>query len=484
MVFSSPTFLFAFLPLCLGIYLVLPRFLKNTWLLALSLLFYAWGEQQWVVLMLCSIAGNYVLGLLVDHFRDRRKIAVGVLTATVVFNLGLLGWFKYANFLMGNVNGGLAWLGVGAIEIDQVHLPIGISFFTFQAMSYVIDVYRRDGNVERNPLNLGLYIALFPQLIAGPIVRFQDICDQLRDRRTTLDSFTYGIQRFVIGLGKKVLIANVVALPADEIFNLPASELTPALAWLGVICYTFQIYFDFSGYSDMAIGLGHMFGFRFLENFRYPYIARSITDFWRRWHISLSTWFRDYLYIPLGGNRVSKGRNYFNLWLVFFLCGLWHGASWAFVVWGLYHGALLVLERLFLGDLLNRLGRVVQHLYTMLAFMVGWVFFRAETLPEAGAMLAAMAGFADGDGSVYYPAVYLNREVLLTLVIATIGATPILPAFMTWWRKRVEEAEQFPRPLTEGITGVVGIAFLGLIFIYTAVHLSASTYNPFIYFRF
>lgn len=484
MVFSSPTFLFAFLPLCLGVYLLLPRFLKNTWLLALSLLFYAWGEQEWVALMLCSIAGNYVLGLLVERFRDRPRPVKALLVGTVVFNLGLLGWFKYANFLVDNLNAGLSLAGVGAIEIDPVHLPIGISFFTFQAMSYVIDVYRGDGKVERNPLNLGLYIALFPQLIAGPIVRFQDICEQLRHRRTTLDGFSYGVQRFVIGLGKKVLIANVVALPADEIFGLPGSELTPALAWLGIICYTFQIYFDFSGYSDMAIGLGHMFGFRFLENFRYPYVARSITDFWRRWHISLSTWFRDYLYIPLGGNRVSKGRNYFNLWLVFFLCGLWHGASWAFVVWGLYHGALLVLERVFLGDLLARLGRPVQHVYTILAFMIGWVFFRAETLSGATAMLSAMAGFADGDGSVYYPAVYLNREVWLTLFVATLGATPVLPAMMTWWKHTVEAPGRLPRPLTEGLAGATNLIFLGLMFAYTAIHLSASTYNPFIYFRF
>ncbi|MBI1320394.1 MAG: MBOAT family protein [Candidatus Hydrogenedens sp.] len=478
MVFSSPTFLFAFLPLCLAVYLVLPRALKNSWLLVLSLIFYAWGEQQWVALMLLSIAGNYVFGMLVDRFRGNPRRAGAVIAATVVFNLGLLAWFKYANFLTDNLNSALGLAGLDPVVIEPVHLPIGISFFTFQAMSYVIDVYRGDGTVERNPLNLGLYIALFPQLIAGPIVRFQDIYEQLRERAVTLDGFAYGIQRFVIGLAKKVLIANVMALPADEIFNLPSSELTPALAWLGVVCYTFQIYFDFSGYSDMAIGLGHLFGFRFLENFRYPYVARSITDFWRRWHISLSTWFRDYLYIPLGGNRVSKRRNYLNLWLVFFLCGLWHGASWAFVVWGMYHGALLVLERVFLAGLLDRAGRPVQHAYTMLAFMIGWVFFRAETLPEAFAMLSAMAGFAAGDGTLHYTALYLNTEVALTLVIATIGATPVVPALQAAWSKRATS------PGYEHLNGVAAIAVLGVVFIYTAVHLSASTYNPFIYFRF
>ncbi|MGD8365986.1 MAG: MBOAT family O-acyltransferase, partial [Desulfobacterales bacterium] len=319
MLFSSIIFLFQFLPLCLLLYFLAGKRLRNLLLLIASLVFYAWGESYYVLLMLVSILVNYLCGLMIDRYRGRQA-ARGFLIAAIAFNVLSISVFKYANFLVDNLNTLLSQIGAGPIELAPIHLPIGISFFTFQAMSYAVDVYRRDAPVQRNPLNIGLYIALFPQLIAGPIIRYHNIAAQLIRRRVRLDDLSYGIERFVVGLGKKVLIANQVAIIADQVFSFPYETLTPGVAWLGVLCYTLQIYFDFSGYSDMAIGLGRMFGFHFLENFNYPYISRSIREFWRRWHISLSSWFRDYLYIPLGGNHRGPLRTYLNLLIVFFLC--------------------------------------------------------------------------------------------------------------------------------------------------------------------
>ncbi|MGB5708663.1 MAG: MBOAT family O-acyltransferase, partial [Arenicellales bacterium] len=350
MVFSSVLFLFLFLPVVLLLYWVIPNKWRNSFLLIVSLTFYAWGEGLFVGIMLLSIAMNYVFGLAIERGNARAgRLWVGI---AVMANLALLGVFKYANFLVENINTLFSSTGIQLITIDQIHLPIGISFFTFQAMSYVIEVHRRVMPAQTNLLNLGLYIALFPQLIAGPIVRYHDIAAQLKTRFVNAGQVAYGIERFVIGLGKKVLIANPMGAVADEIFALPPDSITATVAWTAVACYSLQIYFDFSGYSDMAIGLGRMFGFKFLENFNYPYISQSIQEFWRRWHISLSNWFRDFLYLPLGGNRRGPGRTYFNLLIVFLLCGLWHGASWNFVVWGLLHGSFLVLERIgFLGVL-------------------------------------------------------------------------------------------------------------------------------------
>jgi alginate O-acetyltransferase complex protein AlgI len=333
MVFSSPVFLFLFLPIVLGIYFILPRFMRNCWLLVMSLLFYTWGEHLFTLVMLASIAMNYLSGLLIDRFRGGRG-ANHVLWASVAANLVLLICYKYSDFLLANLNVLLIAAHWQPLHEKPTHLPIGISFFTFHAISYVIDVHRGNARVQKNFLNFALYESLFPQLVAGPIIRYQDIADQIDRRRETLSGFAYGVIRFITGLSKKMLIANVLAVSADEIFALPSGGLSTSVAWLGAICYALQIYFDFSGYSDMAVGLGHMFGFRFVENFNYPYVSRSIQEFWRRWHISLSTWFRDYLYIPLGGNRVSPRRIYLNLIIVFFLCGLWHGASWNFVIWG------------------------------------------------------------------------------------------------------------------------------------------------------
>src|SRR6185436_9027443 len=322
-------------------------------------------------------------------------------------NLASLAFFKYAGFLAANLNALLGATGLGAVPVPAVVLPIGISFFTFHAISYVVDVYRRDAVAQKGPVEAALYLLLFPQLIAGPIIRYRDIAAQLTARVVDLDGFATGVRRFVVGLGKKMLIANIVAVPADRLFALPAGELTAAHAWLAASCYTLQIYFDFSGYSDMAIGLAQLFGFRFKENFNYPYVSQSIQEFWRRWHISLSAWFRDYLYVPLGGNRVAPGRVYLNLVTVFFLCGLWHGASWTFVVWGLYHGAFLVLERLGLAAWLGRMPRALRHVYALLVVMVGWVFFRAESLSAAAGLLQAMAGFSPADPTAYGVTWYL-----------------------------------------------------------------------------
>ncbi len=390
MVFASPIFLFLFLPATLAAYFAVPRGWRNGVLLAASLVFYAWGEAPYVVLVLGSVAFNFAIGGAIGRADDppvrRRWLAVGV-----AGNLTVLAIFKYADFAIGNVNVLAPLLAITPLAIAAIPLPLGISFFTFHAISYIVDVHKRNANAEDNLPRFALYILLFPQLIAGPIIRWRDIADQLPSRPQRMADFAWGARRFVLGLGKKVLIANTLGRTADQIFALPAAELTMPLAWLGLVCYTLQIYFDFSGYSDMAIGLMRMFGFRILENFNYPYIASSIREFWRRWHISLSNWFRDYLYIPLGGNQRGRRRAYANLVIVFLLCGLWHGASWPFVLWGAWHGIFLVLERAGFDRVLARTGPFA-HLYALLAVMGGWVLFRCETLPQALSFYAALAG--------------------------------------------------------------------------------------------
>jgi alginate O-acetyltransferase complex protein AlgI len=483
MVFSSPLFLFLFLPLVLLANGVAPRRLRNGVLLAASLFFYAWGEGFFVAVMLASMAFNHALGLVVERARGRpaARLAVGL---AVAGNLALIGVYKYANFAAENLDALLALVGLGPIALAPVHLPIGISFFTFQALSYVIDVYRREAQVARNPLDVALYVALFPQLIAGPIVRYRDVAEQIARRAVTRADLAAGIRRFAVGLGKKVLIANTVALPADRIFALAPADLGPGAAWLGLVCYTLQIYFDFSGYSDMAIGLGRMLGFRFLENFAHPYVSRSLTEFWRRWHISLSTWFRDYLYIPQGGSRRGPGRTYLNLAIVFFLCGLWHGASWTFVVWGLYHGAFLVLERVGFARLLERVPGGVRHAYVILLVMIGWVFFRAETLDQAGGYLAALAGAGAGGELEHRLIDFWDARLALVLVLGIVGSAPIVPAIGRWYERRVGSAvEGAPALLDLGYALVRDLAVL-LLLVASAMLLAAGTHNPFIYFRF
>jgi alginate O-acetyltransferase complex protein AlgI len=510
--FTEPTFLFLFLPLLLACYFAPTAARRghptrhgaygNWLLLVASVIFYAKGGGAFTWLMLGSIAFNYWMAIAVDRARSQSDAAatrrVGFAVAA---NLVVLGVFKYANFFADNVNTLFLALRVQPLVVPRVLLPIGISFFTFHAISYVIDVYRRDATAQKSPVHAALYLLLFPQLIAGPIIRYRDIADQLASRRVTIDDFAYGVHRFVIGLAKKVLIANIVAAPADQIFAMPAAQLSPGHAWLAIVCYTFQIYFDFSGYSDMAIGLGRMFGFRFPENFRWPYIAASVQDFWRRWHLSLSTWFRDYLYIPLGGNRVSRGRQYRNLVTVFFLCGLWHGASWNFVIWGLWHGMFLVIERVVhqsirtesthnQSPIPNRSAISNQqsaipvfswpiwpHVYTLAVVMIGWVFFRADTLTGAVSFLKAMAGAAAAAPTPYTIGWYLTPELWVALVAAAIGSTPWVPMLAARLARRDQPAFRLTLAL-------VNTATLGALLFASILQLAARTYNPFIYFRF
>jgi alginate O-acetyltransferase complex protein AlgI len=465
-------------------YYLSPGSWRNPVLLLASLLFYAFGEWRFLPWMVASIAVNYLFAVAIERFRGQ-PAARWILGAGICSDLLLLLYFKYAAFLVGNVN----YLASTLLHADpwplpRILLPLGISFFTFHKISYKIDVYRGDADAKRNPFDLALYILLFPQLIAGPIIRYHEISEQFGRRPISRPWFAYGVQRFVLGLGKKMLVANTVALCADQVFALPPQELSVAVSWLGVVCYTLQIYFDFSGYSDMALGLGHLFGFHFPENFDHPYVATSITEFWRRWHISLSRWFRDYLYIPLGGNRCGNARTYFNLLLVFFLCGLWHGASWTFVLWGLFHGIFLVIERLGLKTRIDQAHRWCRHTYTLAAVLIGWVFFRADSPAHAAAIIRAMVGLAPLNGLRYPVEGYLDHALILGLVLGVIGAIPT--------RELVAKYTQELLGRLSGLSaGAVAAAREGLRCVVLAVVMwvsllliAAGTYNPFIYFRF
>ncbi len=461
MVFSTPIFLFLFLPAVLVLNYIIPKkyiAAKNVVLLIASLFFYAWGEPKNVLLMLLSIAVNYVCGLLLGRFDSDEKKRKVVLWASVVFNLGLLFFFKYFNFVTGGI-------------FPAIKLPIGISFFTFQIMSYTIDVYRRSVEPQKSLLKLALYISLFPQLIAGPIVRYIDVEKQLTYRECTAEKTARGMIRFSMGLAKKVIVSNTVAAICDGIFG--STNTVPAFtAWVGVICYAIQIYFDFSGYSDMAIGMGHMLGFDFLENFNYPYVSCSVQEFWRRWHISLSSWFRDYLYIPLGGNRRGKVRTYINLIIVFACTGLWHGASFSFIVWGLWHGLFLVIERLGFKKALDKLPKFIGWIYTMLVVLVGWVFFRADTLSAAMKYLGEMFSFSGGVANGM--AQFDNLSFIIT-VIAIVLCTPVYQ----FLKGKLEKTE-----FGKKAAFVIGAVLATGLFILSVIFLTGSGYNPFIYFRF
>jgi alginate O-acetyltransferase complex protein AlgI len=425
--------------------------------------------------MLASILINYCFGVLVHKSKDNTGNKKLYLVLSVVCNIGLLIFFKYANFLVENINTALSIMGTEIlIGMEYIPLPIGISFFTFQGLSYVVDVYRNEAKVQNNIFNLALYISLFPQLIAGPIVRYQDVDQEINHREVTFDKIHYGIRRFILGFAKKMLLANQMGEIADNIFAIPMHGLSTSVAWLGIICYTFQIYYDFSGYSDMAIGLGKIFGFNFLENFNYPYIARSVREFWKRWHLSLTTWFGDYVYKPLGGSRVSTFKTYRNLIIVFLLSGIWHGASWNFLFWGAYHGVFLVLERAFLGKVLNKLWIPIRHVYAMLAVIVGWVFFRAENLTQALRYTKRMFSFIPSN-NYYYPELYLNNRIVLTLLAAIIFSAPVVS-----YIKKVVGAMKAKNFAYEFFSDFILISILLL----SIVRLSSTTYNPFIYFRF
>ncbi len=483
MVFSSPLFLFLFLPVVLTVYVLLPGLKsRNFWLLLMSLAFYAWGEINFIFLLLASTVANYLLGRWVDRSQDpaRRKLAVVV---AVVVNVGLLAFFKYANFAVATLNSLLHLFGLAPVIAPHIPLPIGISFFTFHALSYVVDVYRRKWKAAVNPADVALYIFFFPQLIAGPILRWSAIGPQLAERTASLDQFAEGIRRFSGGLAKKVLIANTVAAPADQIFALPANELTAPTAWFGILCYTLQIYFDFSGYSDMAIGMGKMFGFTFLENFDFPYISQCIREFWRRWHISLSTWFRDYLYIPLGGNRGTELRTCMNLIVVFFLCGLWHGASLTFVVWGLYHGFFLALERTAFGKKEAAMPQSLRHLYAIFVVMMGWVIFRADTFAAAGGFFAALFGCNHPTAATSC----LQYATLQTAVAAGLGILFCGPAWKWLKETAIKLGQASPavfRPVVTASGAALEIMLIVAVLVVSSAWLASGTYNPFIYFRF
>ncbi|WP_420150014.1 MBOAT family O-acyltransferase [Spirosoma sp.] len=479
MLFSSGIFLFLYLPFFLLIYYLLPKYWHNAFLFAASLVFYAWGEGPVVLVLLVSALINYVAGRLIEQ--GKRKAGLWL---SLAGSLSLLVYYKYANFLVDTARGfsEIAGLPVSnSLTLPYIALPIGISFYTFQGISYTLDIYWGRIRANKSFLDYGTYVAMFPHQIAGPIVRYADIAPELAERSTGLEKFAVGAERFIIGLAKKVLLANTFASLADGIFNAPADSYQTATAWLGIIAYSLQIYFDFSGYSDMAIGLGKMVGFDFKENFNYPYIARSIQDFWRRWHISLSSWFRDYVYIPLGGNRGSKTRTYRNLLIVFFVTGLWHGASWNFIIWGLYHGLFLLLERAGLSKRLEKIWPFFAHAYALLVVLIGWVFFRIESLPEAIQYLQKMAGFTASTTSVirYSPMHFLSAEVIVSLLIGIVLATPVYAKFRRGWDRVLARLASMRLVLDS-----VYVAGLFGLFILSVMYLAADTYNPFIYFRF
>lgn len=475
MVFSSYLFVFAFLPIFLSLYWLSPRFLRNAMILAASIAFYAIGEGAAVAILLVSVLGNFAFGRLIGTARANQATAPARstpaqrwLVAGILFNLGMLGYYKYAGFLSANLAAVATHFDAGAsLPVLSVALPLGISFFVFQGMSYLIDIYRGTTTASRNLLDFATYKTLFPQLVAGPIVRYQLVADELRDRRHDADIVQKGIARFMVGFCKKVLIADNVAVVADAVFALPAAEVGMATAWLGAIAYALQIYFDFSAYSDMAIGLGLMMGFHFPENFNDPYVSRSIREFWRRWHITLSTWFRDYVYVPLGGSRNGNARTYVNLLIVFLLTGLWHGAAWTFVAWGLWHGLFILMERAARWDE-RRVPLVLRHAYALIVVLFGWVLFRATDFGHAGSMMLAMCGFGGVDAREF-------GELVDGANALAIGAGIVLcvPAITRLGR----------HPGAHVRRSLASLALIAL-FLLACMRVLSGAYSPFLYFRF
>lgn len=489
MAFDSPLFLFLFLPLVLGLNLAFSRFLRggrNLFLLSASALFYAWSESFLVLVMLGSAAVDYFCGLAVAGGRSaalakggkRTRQQKAAVVVSVCVNLLVLAYFKYADFGLVELTDLLGDIGIPVstrgFPFWKGALPLGISFYTFQSMSYTIDVYRGEVTPTRSFIDFTCFVTLFPQLIAGPIVRYRDIAAQLVDRKVSLDGFARGVRRFLIGLAKKVLIADALAGPAQHILNdMPADQLGAATAWLGVLAYTLRIYFDFSGYSDMAIGLGRMLGFKFPENFDYPYASRSLREFWRRWHITLSSWFRDYLYIPLGGGRRGSARVAFNLGVVFLLCGLWHGANWNFIAWGLFHGAFLMLERTRFGEWVEEGWNPLRHLYVLLVVMGGWVLFATESLARAGSIFEALAGFGRG---LPDPGINLSLEAWLMLAAGTLGALPVIPLLAAWTKKLSSEKAAWMK--------AASVAALIALMLLSWTKIFGEAQSPFLYYRF
>ena len=467
MLFSSQVFLYFFLPITLIVYYLSPKRFRNFILLIASLIFYAWGEPIYILIMLFSTVFDYINGLLIDKFqkKNQHKYAKIVLIVSVVGNLAILGFFKYSDFLISNINS----LFNSNISLLAIALPIGISFYTFQTMSYTIDVYKQNVKAQKNFISFATYVTLFPQLIAGPIVKYRDVSESLENRKENITDFSEGIKRFIIGLFKKVMIANNAGFIWESIHSLPYSEISLSLAWIGAICYSLQIYYDFSAYSDMAIGLGKMFGFHFLENFNYPYIAKSITDFWRRWHISLSSWFKEYVYISLGGSRKTIARTVINLLIVWFLTGLWHGASWNFVVWGLYFGVLLIIEKFVLKKVLDKMPSFIRHLYTLFFVIISWVIFACPTLEDGLNYISIMFNF--NNEIISTESIYLISTHFVLFIIAIIGCTPIF--------KKIKEKLK-----NNKLFMIIEIIICLILFFISLSFLVGSTYNPFLYFRF
>lgn len=479
MLFSSLTFVFGFLFLVLIIYFCLLKTtkIKNLFLFFVSILFYAWGEPKFVLVMLLSIFMNYIFGLLVDKYREHKTKSKLIIVLMLIFNLSLIFVYKYLMFFMTPIN---SLTGLN-FTVPIINLPIGISFFTFQSISYVIDIYRNNGKVQKNIFNVGLYIAFFPQLIAGPIVRYETIAEQINNRKENIEDFSKGCSRFIVGFAKKILISNQMAIIADAAFD-SVSQISIGFAWLGALAYTLQIYYDFSGYSDMAIGLGKMFGFHFNENFNYPYISKNITEFWRRWHISLSTWFRDYVYIPLGGSRVNKFRLVINLLIVWLLTGVWHGASWNFIIWGLYYFVFLVIEKLFFLKkfkdstlktiIINTLGRI----YTLLVVVFGWVLFRAENLTKAVSYIKTMLGITTEKLTDLNFLKFIQQKSFF-IIIAIIFSIPLAKIA----NKIIENTSS---KVLKIIANTLYPVVLTSLFIISIAYLIKCNYNPFIYFNF
>ena len=469
MIFSSVLFMFRFLPIFLLCYFVAPQKVKNWVLFFGSLIFYAWGEPVYVVLMLFSTFSDFWHGRRIEKRKEEGKSAKGWLVSSIIINLLMLGFFKYADFAIATVNS----LFGSEIPLLNLPLPIGISFFTFQTMSYSIDVYRGDAKAQKNLLDFGVFVTMFPQLIAGPIVQYNQVDEALTNRKITLDGCAYGVRRFIIGLGKKVLLANNAGMIWTEVIGLADSDRTLVMAWVGIIAYAFQIYFDFSGYSDMAIGLGSVFGFVFPENFNYPYISKSITEFWRRWHMSLGSWFRDYVYIPLGGNRKGVKRQLLNILIVWMLTGIWHGAGWNFLLWGLWFALFLVLEKAFLGKVLQKLP-ALGWAYSMLVVLFGWVFFEIADMSTLATYFGTMFGMA-GAGIVNGATMYLISNQWMLLLVLVIGATPLVKKGWLALTKNCRDSI---------LISIVENLVLAAILIVSIGYIVESSYNPFLYFRF
>lgn len=496
MAYSSLIFIFYFLPFFLLFFFAVKGRARNFILLVASLLFYFWGEGGFVLFLGGSICFNYLMGLWIKRKIPRKK-PLGVFLLALGINIGTLGFFKYTHFLMDNLNPTLTGIGLPPVSLSPIHLPIGISFITFQALSYIIDIYRQNTPVETNLLKFSVYLGSFPKLIMGPITPYHKLYPQLGERKISVEDLHRGIRRFVMGLGKKLLIADSLAPVANQVFAVPADQQTAGLAWLGIMGFTLQIYFDFSGYTDMAIGIGRMCGFTFLENFNYPYMARSIKDFWRRWHISLAKWLRDYLFLPIAYSvsRKIKSRRFMKIkaedWAYFTgsfftmtLCGLWHGASWTFVFWGSFYGVMLIVEHAWLGRRLKRLWGPLQVFYTQFLVVIAWVFFRSDGFHYALVYLKAMFGFGTGDGVVYYPALYIDGKVMVSMVAGVLLSTPLFSRLDQWCQKTIHLEKPVMKKRLSRVYRLIMDLGMVFIFVFAVMALAGGTYNPFIYFRF